>query len=179
MMFKKALILLPLIALVAASCNKNQTANTDTSNTTANTDSTGTTSGSQSDQNSAAIKPTSLTVNLLEQNNSKETGTATISENNGQLTVVLNMTGAPKGVAQPAHIHSGSCAELGDIKYPLNTPTNGVSTTTIDNLTITDLLGAPMAINVHKSTTQPNIYVACGDILYSAPGTGTGLPTGL
>jgi plastocyanin len=88
--------------------------------------------------------------------------------------------------SHPAHIHSGSCATLGDVVYPLNnvggemmdamgTPmaseTMGatdsipvdVSITTV-NTTLADLTSEPYAINVHESAENIGNYIACGDI---------------
>lgn len=90
-------------------------------------------------------------------------------------------------VPHPAHIHSGSCSELGDVVYPLTdigapvmdeaaTPvaaSNGkgaetavavaVSVTTIDTMLFT-LFSGPYAINVHESADNIDTYIACGDI---------------
>ena len=92
----------------------------------------------------------------------------------------------------PAHIHSGSCDQLGDIVYPLmsvsmdgainGTPEAGTPTmemgqmmgagsavpvetsvTSVD-ASLDDLLGSPHAINVHQSKAKIDNYIACGDI---------------
>lgn len=105
-----------------------------------------------------------LTVALNTQNNSGESGTATLTEENGKTKVVLNYTGFPQDVVQPAHIHTGSCASLGGIKYALSFPKNGTSETTLD-VSIDQLLAQlPLAINVHKSASEVTVYTACGDI---------------
>ncbi len=104
------------------------------------------------------------TVVLSEQNDSQESGIATITEENGQITVSLTMTGAPE-TAQPAHIHTGSCPTPGAVVYPLSNVVDGMSETTID-ITLAELKGQmPLAINVHKSAAESQVYVACGDIL--------------
>lgn len=106
-----------------------------------------------------------LTVTLNEQNQSGETGTATLKETNGKVTVTLTMKGAPSG-AQPSHIHVGSCKNLGAVKYPLNPVVNGKSETTV-NVTLAQLkTSLPFAINVHKSADEAQVYVACGDLLF-------------
>ncbi|HTJ28640.1 MAG TPA: hypothetical protein VMA36_20975 [Candidatus Limnocylindria bacterium] len=104
-----------------------------------------------------------LQIPLAAQNASGESGTATLMDGTKGLIVRLRVTGG--GAAQPAHIHKGTCATL-DPKpaYPLTTVSNGTSETTIPNLTIADLLKAPFAINVHKSTSEIQTYVACGNI---------------
>jgi hypothetical protein len=120
-----------------------------------------------------------LTVKLSEQNKSGETGVATLTDTADGLMVVLKLDGAPAGVPQPAHIHKGTCEKL-DPKpaYPLSSAIDGKSTTekikgmaAADStvpapaVTIADLLKAPYAINVHKSTTEAMVYVSCGNIV--------------
>jgi hypothetical protein len=103
------------------------------------------------------------TITLNEQNGSGESGGATLSGADTQLTVTISLS---NGTAepQPAHIHKGTCANL-DPKplYPLNNVVNGKSETTLP-ITLGDLMGGEYAINVHKSATAANIYVACGDL---------------
>jgi len=72
-------------------------------------------------------------VPLTPQNNSGESGTATLTEQGTKTKVVVSVKGAPKGVAQPLHVHKGTCAQL-DPKpaYGLTTLTDGKSQTTID-----------------------------------------------
>jgi len=105
-----------------------------------------------------------VSIKLGEQNDSGETGTAMLTETNGKVTVRITMTGAPAGVDQPAHIHTGACPGVGDVKYPLTNLKNGQSTTTL-NTTLSQLqTQLPLGINVHKSTTDTKTYVACGDL---------------
>lgn len=106
-----------------------------------------------------------ITVALDEQNRSGVSGTATLFEENGQLRVSINLSGAPKGTAQPAHIHIGKCPKPGAVKYPLTSAVNGISESTV-SASLRDIKEATqsMAINIHKSATQSSVYVACGDI---------------
>jgi hypothetical protein len=102
--------------------------------------------------------------NLQAQGSSGETGTATLNEKNGKTTVVLNVKNEPAGIEQPAHIHSGSCDNLGQVKYPLASPLNGKSTTAI-NATFAQLKSLlPLAINVHKSVDDIATSVSCADL---------------
>lgn len=104
-----------------------------------------------------------INISLSEQNESGESGTATLTEVDGKVIVSLDLNGAPDSV-QPAHIHTGSCDNLGGVQNPLTSPVGGASETTLD-VTMDDLLsGLPLAINVHKSPEEAGIYVACGDI---------------
>jgi hypothetical protein len=108
-----------------------------------------------------------LTIPLKPQNNSGESGTATLTDTPAGLRVVISLKGAPAG-PQPAHIHMGSCAHLNPTpKYPLSMVVAGKSTTVVKGVTISQLLGKT-AVNVHKSPTDIATYVACGDIAKSA-----------
>src|SRR5437870_3183150 len=102
-----------------------------------------------------------MTVQLNEENGSGESGTATLTEQNGQIMVTLNLSGAPQGVAQPAHIHEGTCANLNPApKYPLTSVMNGASSTTVP-VSLAELTGSQAyAINVHKSAAEAKVYVA-------------------
>ncbi len=87
----------------------------------------------------------------------------------------------------PAHIHSGTCDELGDVLYPLSnvgpgSVTDGVadaegdtvgsdedlypveiSVTTVD-AALADIANGETAINVHESGDEIQNYIACGNI---------------
>lgn len=80
--------------------------------------------------------------------------------------------------AHPAHIHSGTCTELGDVVAPLRdiAPARGgqtgaltsvagveVSVSRVD-LTIPQMLRNDHAINAHLSADQLDVYIACGEI---------------
>lgn len=110
-----------------------------------------------------------ISASFVAQNNSRETGTANLAENNAQVVINLTVDGAPAGLAQPAHIHKGTCANL-DPKplYPLQNILNGSSQTTLPNKTLNDLKNeGPLAVNVHKSAQQASVYVACADLNFS------------
>lgn len=93
--------------------------------------------------------------------------------------------------AHPAHIHNGTCDNLGDVAFPLNdvapledgatpavsavaSPAAGdmgeveaQSTTKVD-VSLDDLLGTEYAINVHESKENIGNYIACGNITGTA-----------
>jgi len=117
-------------------------------------------------------------VTLTEQNGSGQNGTATLTDmGNGTTKVVVDISSTTSD-PQPIHIHNGTCDNL-DPKpvYPLTTMVNGHSETVV-NVSVSDLLSKPYAINVHKSTTQASIYVSCGNIVAAVvpamPTTGNG-----
>ena len=92
------------------------------------------------------------------------------------------------GTPRPGNIHTGSCDELGDVVFALNNATVDnldqdyestgevefagsedanpvyVSETTIEDVTLDDILAAEHAINFHLSGEETSTYIACGDI---------------
>lgn len=117
-----------------------------------------------------------LIVLLASQNNSGESGTATLTDMNGQVQVVLAMSGAPADSSQPAHIHVGACPNPGTPIYPLNPVVNGTSTTMITGSIDTLMTQLPLAINVHKSSTELSSYVACGDVIKESAASNKSAP---
>jgi hypothetical protein len=81
------------------------------------------------------------------------------------------------GAVHPVHVHSGTCAELGDVVYPLVDlavpegdfagQESAVAVTLSENVVdvpLKEILGAEHAINVHLSNEEIGTYIACGDI---------------
>jgi hypothetical protein len=101
-------------------------------------------------------------VKLDAQNNSNESGTATLTPAGDSTKVVLEVKGA--GGTQPTHIHKGTCAQL-DPKpaFPLSPVVDGKSETTV-KASMEDLTTGGYAINGHKSAQDLKTYVFCGDI---------------
>jgi hypothetical protein len=99
---------------------------------------------------------------------------------------------SPAAESHPAHIHEGSCPEVGDVVYPLNnlepggaeaspvaehemtmsTPEAGeaagedvvASSTTDVEASLDDILSGERAINVHESNENIQTYIACGNL---------------
>jgi hypothetical protein len=80
--------------------------------------------------------------------------------------------------AHPAHIHSGTCDQLGDVVIPLEdvaVPTDAVregaeaahdvkiSQTHVD-MPLQEIIDGGHAINVHLSAEEIGTYIACGNI---------------
>ncbi len=111
----------------------------------------------------AAAQQQPTTLQLVQQNNSGISGTATFTPSGGGLTVDLKVTGAGAG-PQPAHIHGGTCAQLNPTPdFTLASVTNGSSTTTLQT-TLQTLAATPHAVHMHKSADELTVYVACADI---------------
>lgn len=110
------------------------------------------------------------------------------------LALMLLLTGAVIGqhrvsaqddTPHPAHIHAGTCDQLGDVVFPLvdvspaalvdGTSMAGervgaadaipvqISGTTVP-ASLADILAAPHAINIHESAENIGNYIACGNI---------------
>lgn len=101
---------------------------------------------------------------LDEQNSSGQSGTAKLTEEDDKVKVTLNIDSFPEDIAQPAHIHAGACANLGAIIYTLNNVENGKSETVVASSMDRLRSQQPLAINVHKSESDFNTSVACGNL---------------
>jgi hypothetical protein len=113
---------------------------------------------------------------LTAQNGSGQNGTAQLTDmGNGTTKVVVDISSTTSD-PQPIHIHTGTCDNLNPVpKYPLTTMVNGHSETVV-NVSISDLLASPFAINVHKSGKEASVYVSCGNIV-AAQVSQPGMPT--
>ncbi len=101
---------------------------------------------------------------LHPQNGSGEIGNVVMTQD-GDNVVVNVTTEYNPDLAQPIHIHKGTCDTL-DPKptYPLTTMQKGTSTTTLKNMQLADLETGGFAINIHHSTSDVPTYYACGNI---------------
>jgi hypothetical protein len=80
--------------------------------------------------------------------------------------------------ARPAHIHTGTCDEVGEVVAPLTDLTGAAgdrvgqarraipaeSSFTSVPLTLDAILGADHVVNVHLSAEEIETYIACGEI---------------
>ncbi len=101
---------------------------------------------------------------LIAQNGSGEYGTVALKPRGASTDVEIHLLHAPPGVAQPAHIHTGTCKDLNPApRYPLEPVLDGTSDVLV-HVSIAALLKSPTAINVHASTNDLKRYVACADL---------------
>lgn len=104
-----------------------------------------------------------VTVDLGEQNDSGQSGQATLTPEGEQTRVVLELDNPP-AVPQPVHIHEGTCEELDPTpRYPLENLAEGASETLVD-VPLAELQEGEFAINAHASEDDVKTYVACGAI---------------
>lgn len=115
-------------------------------------------------QTNATSTPQVLKISLSEQSGSGQTGMAELIAMGTSTKVIVNLTGKPSSVLQPSHIHLGTCATLGTVKYPLTNIDKGAAQTILP-VTLAELINEiPLALNVHKSATAISVYTSCGDI---------------
>jgi hypothetical protein len=104
-----------------------------------------------------------LTLQLVEQNSSGQDGTATFtSVDGGRTRIVLELTNPPN-VAQPAHVHSGTCDDLGDPVVALTSVEDGTSETEVER-SLEELEQGDLVIHAHKSDAEYDVSVACAPI---------------
>ncbi len=115
-----------------------------------------------------------LTVDLVEQNDSGQSGTATFTTlDDGGTSIVLELTNPPPA-PQPAHVHSGSCDDLGDPVVPLTAVEDGRSETETD-MSLESLTQGELVIHAHKSDAEYDVSVACAPLAGEAEAVGYSL----
>ncbi len=111
---------------------------------------------------SSAGDATMLTLETL--NDSGVTGTVTLTpldDERTQVEVEVDPAGHPN---MPAHIHPGTCDELvPQPKYPLENVVDGRATTEVP-ASLAELLADTVALNLHASNSQMELYTACVDL---------------
>ena len=113
------------------------------------------------------VAPESVTTwitDLNEQNDSGQSGTATLTQIGDDTQVDLDISaGTLESTA--VHIHVGPCDNLGGVVYGLTSfeGGSGTSTTLLEGVSVNDLLKGNLAINSHN-TEDAGIYTTCGDL---------------
>jgi hypothetical protein len=106
----------------------------------------------------------SISIDLVEQSDSGQSGEATMRAVDDERTrVVIKLSGAPTG-PEPAHIHERACDDIDPTPTDGLQPVVGGRSETIISVSLNHLRSSPHAINVHKSTDALDDYVACGTI---------------
>jgi len=100
---------------------------------------------------------------LHAQNGSGEDGAVILTPLGDSTRVEVAIANAPAGAIQPAHFHTGPCATLGKVIYPLKAVDQGYGVSVI-KVSIDKLVGQGLAVNVHKSGAEIGVYTSCGNI---------------
>jgi WD40 repeat protein len=131
---------------------------------------TAATGGSNPALNIYATQPVqrSLKVALVPRNGTKVTGNAQLTELPGGLVrVTLNVEGLQPG-QHNVHIHAGSCANQGDIKFNLETlratADGKAASTTVIKVDYTALTTGSFYVNVHNDPGTDTYIASCGEI---------------
>lgn len=104
-----------------------------------------------------------LTVELVEQNGSGQSGSATFTPiDEGRTRILLQLTNPPAD-EQPAHVHSGSCDALGDPVVALTNVVDGRSETEADT-SLGELEQGELVVHAHKSEAEYDVSVACAPV---------------
>jgi hypothetical protein len=116
-----------------------------------------------------------LTIPLQEYEDSGVSGTATLQAVDDATHVTMMLQGAAVMGDHPTHIHTGTCDDFDPNPiYPLTTfildPVSeaGVSETTVEDVSLRELLRDDYVILVHESPNVLTNYLVCGDIKRSA-----------
>ena len=105
-----------------------------------------------------------VTIELETLNESGVTGTVTLISlgDRTQVDVDVDPAGHPD---MPSHIHPGDCDNLvPQPKYPLRNVVDGKASTVVA-VTLDELLGGDLAINLHNSNEDMRTYTACANLV--------------
>jgi hypothetical protein len=122
-------------------------------------------SGCNKDEDPAPTPPSTSTYNLLVKDVLGITGKATFTETSATVaTIGIVLTGAPSGT-HPAELRMNSAVEGGLVVLTLNpVDATGKSSTDVNTMTYTQLIAYDGFIQVLKSSAEPDIILAQGDI---------------
>jgi hypothetical protein len=116
----------------------------------------------------AAIAPAAgqniFSVPLDSVDDSGVTGGASIRGVDEGVEITIFISEGDEDGVHPVHVHDGTCDDLGDVAYPLEDIEGGESVTTLEDVTLADLMTGEYAINAHQSEDDMETYVMCGNI---------------
>jgi hypothetical protein len=138
----------------------------------------------------AQDNPDTITIALNEYEDSGVTGWATLTSEGEGVGVQMAVEGDQVTGDQPTHIHTGTCDNFDPSPtFPLTTivldplSSDGVSQTSVPDVSLDELLSGDYVILVHKSKDELTNYFVCGDLKTSnavaAPGPGAAGSVGM
>ncbi len=111
----------------------------------------------------SVIAETSGRIWLVAPTGEHQQGWAELWEQDGSLFVEVEVS-PPEAVAQPAHIHMGTCSALGVVVHSLANIIRGHSLTELPGIRVSDVATGELAINLHLSFADFVTFTACGEI---------------
>jgi len=112
----------------------------------------------------ASAAPRSKQLRLDTLNDSGVTGNVTMTAIGDQRTLVELEVDPAGHASMPAHIHPGTCDDLvPQPKYPLQNVVDGASVTEVP-ASLDELMRGGVALNLHRSNEEMQIYTACVDL---------------
>lgn len=114
--------------------------------------------------NAALLAAMLVTVPLRALHGSGEHGTATLTQRGADVVVNITVTHtAPESAPEFAHIHRGTCANLGAATtYELQPIRYGRSTTVLRNVDLKSFGTGSYAIAIHRTLAHVSQHIACG-----------------
>jgi Cu/Zn superoxide dismutase len=107
-----------------------------------------------------SAEPPTLELQLSEQSGSGQSGTATLTEVDGDRTRIVIELANPPQTPQPSHVHPGSCDDLGPPVAGLSNVVDGKAETVVD-MTLDELRTGKLVVHAHKSAQEYDTSVAC------------------
>ena len=104
-----------------------------------------------------------LTLTLAEQAGSGQSGTATLTADGDDRTRVVVELSNPPAAAQPSHVHSGSCDDIGAVVQPLENVEGGNAESVV-SMSLKELQRGELIVHAHKSEAESKVSVACAEI---------------
>jgi hypothetical protein len=110
-----------------------------------------------------SAQPAALELQLLEQNGSAQSGTATLDPvDDGRTRITIELSSPPQE-PQPSHVHPGSCDDLGPPVAALANVVDGRAETVVD-MSLEELRTGELVVHAHKSAQEYETSVACARI---------------
>jgi hypothetical protein len=108
--------------------------------------------------------PTPTLLELRTLSGSGVTGSVTLTSVGSERTLVSVRVDPAGHPDMPAHIHPGTCDELvPQPRYPLANVVDGCSTTEVP-ASLEELLAGDVALNLHASNQEMQVYTACVEL---------------
>jgi hypothetical protein len=104
-----------------------------------------------------------LTLTLAEQAGSGQSGTATLTADGDERTRVVVELSNPPAPAQPSHVHSGTCDDIGSVVEPLESVEGGNAESVVP-MSLKELQRGGLIVHAHKSEAESKVSVACAEI---------------